>query len=299
MNTDRRTTDRSTRGRRAAAALAAVATAAASLLASAGTAAVATTPEVDIVAVTGLDGGLWVRQSGSPTYEAFGGQLVDAPSIAVGGFSIYFFGVGTDGNVWVRSPQDNWAPFGPAGTECTGASAVVSGTDVAVACRGGDGQAWVAQAAEPQTGLPAATSWRPLGGQVLHGVSIADVSEDGVTPQLLYAAVGTDAQVYVRIEPDPWLLVGGRCTAAAALNEIAAVLGCRGQDGAVWVLENDWGSYGGAIVGKPGLAWHEDGRVHAYVLGADGYVWMRVEGTRGWAPFGGQGRYGVDAVTVV
>lgn len=250
--------------------------------------------DLDVVAVAGSDEKLWVYDSHDRAWSDLGGVLTGTPAIATGNHDLYFFAVGTDNNVWVRTYERDWARYGLAGTNCVGVSAVVSGPMLAVSCRGSDGAAWVTQSREPRSGLPRAGTWRSLGGVVQYGVSVGDASTTASAAQFLYAAVGSDNSIWAD-EGAGWGQIGGQCTGAASLSEFAEALGCRGADGALWVLEDRWRSFGGQIVDKPGVTVHENGVVRAYVTGTGGSIWT--SSGSGWTRLSGASTYGVAVVS--
>jgi hypothetical protein len=272
----------------------------------ASTPAVATpaSDDVDLVAVVGQDNALWVNDGSG--WESLGGYLIDTPAVTVGETQVYYLGLGTDRNVWIRTDDIGWTRFGPTGTRCDGPSAVVSGfggptPTLAVACRGGDGAVWSAHVPDQETGVPTTSSWRYVGGGVKYGVNVSDVQPWVVDdPMFAYTAVGTNDAVWIN-EGGTWYSEGGQCWGPASADEFLEYFGCRGLDGSLWLKQSwregaSWFAFGGKMQGKPAITVHADDSLHAYVLGGDGRVWTRSD-SGSWTLYGGVGRYGVAVLT--
>jgi hypothetical protein len=264
--------------------------------------------------VTGLDNGLWVRYTDSPSWLNLGGTLVDAPSIVVGGAEDYFVGLGSDKNVWIRSVAQGWTRLAPRNTHCNGPSAVISAGQLAVACRGADNALWVGKAPLPATPgtLPFVPGFHTLGGGLRHGVSVSDGST-GAEPDFVYSVVGTDDRPYVRTDESGWdSPTSTLCSSTFTASEFFEVGGCRAFSAALWTFPLDGGdvqSAGGRIVGRPGVAVDADGEAWHYAQGTDGRIWVARQptgpggvpggGAPGpFAPFGGMAKYGVAAVSL-
>jgi hypothetical protein len=285
-----------------AAALLAVPAAATSSAALAATAPVRT----DVVAVTGTDGQLWVRDTAGMPWTPFGGRLVDAPTFVWGYYDDYFIGQGADGNVWIRTWEDDWRPLGPRGTRCAGSSAVVSWKTLAVVCIGGDGALWVGKVSEKQDVVPRISGWSRLGGDLQHGVSVMDVGTEDGEVSFVYVGIGGDDRPWWRSDTTGWLqLSTARCAAPMAASAYGDALACRGTayDGRLRTFhyvsgrENVYAS-SGSVLGRPGVAVDPDGVTRYYFIGADGTLYrvtQRADGTlRDPIRFGGKGIGGVS-----
>ncbi|HVM26254.1 MAG TPA: hypothetical protein VM433_01095 [Mycobacteriales bacterium] len=262
---------------------------------------------VHVVAVTGPDDRLWVRYTNQPSWFNLGGALVDAPAVARGYRADYFVGVGADGNVWIRSLTRGWQPLAPANTRCAGASAVVSGNQLGVACRGGDGALWAGFATLPNNDtLPYVKGFASRGGSFRHGVSISDIA-DSTAARFIYSGVGLDNRPYSRTDNGSWTSgTSATCSASFATSEFYEVGACRdtrsegmlsfpiGQGGTVRPVN-------GRTIGRPGVAVLVDGEARIYALGLDGSIWVArhpaggVPG--GFVRFGGAGKHGISAAS--
>jgi hypothetical protein len=258
----------------------------------------------DLVAVTGRDNALWVRDTGGP-WLSLGGYLIDAPTVVLGQHQVFFVGLGRDHNVWIRSETEWWRRFGPVDTWCLGPSAVVSGTQLGVTCRGGDGAVYAARTADPSTGLPSVGSWQRLGGLVKHGAAVSDFSEDGIAPEFLYSAIGNDDAGWYRFHDTWWVrLFAQKCAGALAASEFGEIWACRAPTGRTTVFWFDEASgniqardIGGLIKGRPAVSVDPDGVYRVYALGGDDRIWRNDNGA-GWHLFGGAGYHGVSAASL-
>lgn len=292
-------------------ALAAVAAAATGVSpASAGTQATVTN-RVDTVAVVGGDDALWVRATTEQGWRGLGGRLVDTPSIVRGKGVDYFVGLGADRNVYVRTLARDWQPLGPKGTVCSGPSAVISISTLAVACRGGDGALWVGKAAVPAGGaLPVVTSFSSRGGALQHGVSVADnadYAQPTPTAAFVYSGVGTNSSPYFRTDEQDWRQITlSQCGGTYSESQYGIAGACQ-LLGSEMTLTLQYSapedqpterSIPGRMRGRPGVSSDPDFVTRYYVVGADGAVWSATRDangtiTSGFTRFGGSAKYGV------
>lgn len=271
------------------------------------------TSGVDTVAVTGTDGGLWIRATDQNGWRNLGGQLTDVPAILKAPGVDYFFGVGTDGNVWVRTLAARWAPYGPGGTRCDGVSAALSGSTIAVACRGTDGALWVDKAALPSGGaLPTGGGFTSLGGALEHEPSVVLDHMDAPQgpPLFVYFGVGLDDDVYSRSDDGGWTALGGPVGGPVGY-------GATQKESYAYQVKGAWQLFTwttpapfdqraqvlpAVMLGKPAVTDAAGGSVaHFYVIGSDGAVWTASRDGSGapatpFTRFGGQALYGVAAV---
>jgi hypothetical protein len=263
----------------------------------------------DFVAVTGTDGAAWARWAVDPDWFPWGGQLVEAPAVVQGPAEFYLLGVGRDGNVWIRTDDAGWWPFGHDGTRCSGASAAAVAGQLVVACRGGDDALWVTTAALPardDAPLPAGRHWRSLGGALQHGVAVAAFRGEGETGfRARYTAVGEDDRPWSRTDAQDWqLLSDHRCGGTIATAAYFQALACRDLGSPalrVWHFPSGTvgALLGGIVTGRPAVTVDATGVADYYALGTDRGVWAARQTADGavdrFRPFGGEGRHGVAA----
>jgi hypothetical protein len=269
-----------------------------------------------LVAVTGSDQQLWLRWSQDPDWFPMAGRLIGAPALVYGPADIYMLGLGEDRNVWIRSFERNWRPFGPEGTHCEGVSAGRSGTTIVAVCRGADGALWQAGTALPLSSggsLPRATDasgtgWRSLGGQIKHGAAVGDWQPDDETqPVSRYVAVGLDDRIWTRTGGSGWEPFSERrCGGVAAVSEHYRALACKALESdelRVWHLPSGtFTDVGGVMSGRVGISVDPNGATRYYVLGQDASVWVtRMEpdgATNPFRFFQGAGQGGLFALNM-
>lgn len=243
----------------------------------------AVTP-VDVLAVVGTNTQLYVKTTDQVGYDNLGGALIDAPGLAVGD-QPYFVGIGTNNNVYVRTYDQGWAPLGPKGTNCSGASVAIVGNAMAVACRGSNGRLYVGKAVADATTsgrLPRITSFQNRGGQLLFGATVG-VNKDA----FYYDVIGTNRLVYEATDTSGLRPVAGSPTCNSSLA-IDAVTGggvaCRAEDGALLVLSNATGQFvkiPGAIVGRPAVSVDDNGTSRYYALGTNRKIYTASQSPTG------------------
>ena len=250
-------------------------------------------------AVTGTDGGLWVRQAGGG-FIGLGGRLSGAPAVVSGpasGAQSVYIGNGTDHNLWVRGTAAGWQPLTSGGAVfcLDNPSATSAGGVLYVACQGGDHQLWHAETAWNGSGLPLvpAAAWAPLGGVLTSGPAVA---VSGGKP--VYFGIGTDGRAWrwsAGWSGTPWVCVGHPAVASDASGNLS--FGCHGGDGQLWFASATGTTFGparplgGNLVDGVGLAVTPNGTI-AYCEGTDGQLWEATVGAGGFWPDGGALVYG-------
>jgi len=265
-------------------------------------------PQTDLVAVTGTDKRLWYTWSYRQDWRPLGGVLVDAPSIAVG-TDVYFVGLGQDNNVWIRSFSRGWQRLGPVGTHCANPVAEVSVDSLGVACLGRDGAIWFSQVTLRSDGtLPVLTGWRSLGGRLLSGPSLVDVTLDDNVPLFWVSAVGGDNRIWETLSRDPkWSTAysashrcGGPVTADYYGGHACRDLSTEGLRIASFG-EGGTSVVPGRVKGRIGITSDAHGTARYYALGHDGTLWTAYYDDGGssaprFTRFSGAGLGGVAAV---
>ena len=251
--------------------------------AAAVTAAAAVAP-VDVLALVGTNTKLYVKTTDQVGYDNLGGSLIDAPGLAVGD-QPYFVGIGANNNVYVRTYDQGWAPLGPKGTNCSGASVAIAGNTMAVACRGSNGRLYVGKAVADATTsgrLPRITSFQNRGGQLLFGATVG-VNKDA----FYYDVIGTNHLVYEATDTSGLRLVTGspRCSSSLAIDVVTGGgVACRSEDGALLVLSNATDQFikiPGAIVGRPAVSVDDDGTSRYYALGTNRKIYTASQSPTG------------------
>ncbi|MCA1695923.1 MAG: alkaline phosphatase family protein, partial [Actinobacteria bacterium] len=229
------------------------------------------------VGVRGTDGALWVNRGNY--YEARGGQLLDAPALAVVNGAMAYVVVGTDHQLYIRSDAETWRRLSSSYTYCNANPAItVNGTTFIVACKGGDGALWVSQTGLTGSGLPVVGGFSSLGGRLNAGPAVAVVNNE-----LTFLVTGTDQRVSVRTltagySGTSWFCVGHP---AVASNGGQAYFACNGTDGQLWYSQNSgsgWGGTfpaGGRVLGGVGIA-AGPSAADIYVEGVDYQGWHTV-----------------------
>lgn len=240
------------------------------------------TAESALLAVTGTDGQLWTRQDSQP-FASFGGQLVGAPAVvAIPGSSgsvptPLFLGIGTDRNVYVRTPTNAWQALSTTPVACIDSLGALVTTSsgaqtLTVACEGTDAALYYAQTTLVSSALPVVTRWTNLGGVLSAGPAVA--APGG---RVTFYVVGSDGLVYVRDTTSNYVAMSYRCTGhpAVAVQGSNQYFACDGRDGALWYAINTgvgWPaatSAGGVVTGGPGIAATTNQAV-LYAEGSDG-----------------------------
>ena len=259
----------------------------------------------DVTAVTGTDNQLWLRFGDDRPWTPGGGRLVESPVVVAADGGGFVLGVGADHNVWYRSVlSPSWAPLGPEGTSCSGASAVVSAGVLAVVCRGSDGGAWVGRTTVGWGTLSRLSGWSPLRGSVRYGVAVSDVSSTGTGPRFLYSAVGTDDRPWQRGDSGGWTqLSSQRCGGDLGAEERGKAFACRDlatEALRTFAADGTTTTLGGRVTGRPAVTTRPQEATRFYALGLDRSVWYaerRLDGmSRPFTAFGGAGTGGVSAV---
>ena len=256
----------------------------------------------DGLAATAPDGALYSTPSMGTGFAFQGGRLKEAPAMAASAQTVYYVGVGLTGALHVRTDRLGWRALGPAGMRCSGISAAVAGSTLAVACRGEDDRLRVGKAALVPGRLPVISRFADRGGALTYGTSTG-VRAGAFT----YTVVGTDHALYETGDTGRFRRLPGslRCSGTPARDSFTSLgLACRASSGALQVLrDRTTGAYDtlpGQLVGRPGLAVEPSGSARYYVLGTNGKIYVATDtpGSRatGFRATGNSlWRYGVSA----
>ena len=238
-----------------------------------------------LVAVTGTDNALWVKQDGG-SLTSLGGALSAAPAVVfvpVGNGQPpvpVYLGVASDHRVWVRMPALGWQLLSSTAQCLDNVAAAVSGpvggTTLTVACQGTDHALYYAQTSVAPTSLPSIGSWTGLGGILTAGPAVASV---GGT--ITFFVTGLGGALFSRTVTTGYVpIVGAMCSGhpAAAMLGSTAYLACQGGDHALWYSVNTgsgWGAFqsaGGQIQDGPGIA-ATASSVTMFVTGTNGVLY--------------------------
>lgn len=294
--------------------LAAVALGAAgAMAASVPTVASAASSELNVIAVTGPNHALYMRTSAAlpEGYRKLGGYLVDEPAVVHDSRdgSNYYLGRGSNDNVYYRSDSQGFVPLSPA-VACIEPAAALSGSTLAIACKGRNGSLYSIKTTL-SGGRLTVDSVSNYGGALQYGPAVAATGDP--TDPFDYAVVGTNNKLYFRSDATGYDNSGYTCTDSPAIAENAngGLAACADDKkelfyfGAFGPSPTDptaFGSAGGQVVGRPGIALHRDNSADVYVLGTNGSVYRTTvtpDSTGGrstrFVLVGGQGLGGVAA----
>jgi hypothetical protein len=253
-------------------------------------------------AVAGADASAWVSSSGGQ-FAPLSGILTGAPAVISlpGASNHLIIAAGADHDVWVYSEGFGWEPFSRAPVYCLdNPAAAMVGSNLLVACQGGDHSLWYAQV-PVTTSVPPLGAWSSLGGALGAGPAVAPVGG-----QALFAVVDPSGAPWMRTIAGPYSSTPWRCVGHPALVTSGATnyFACHGLDGALWWATwsvSGWGSAtraGGVVVDGVGLAPVPAGAATAYIEGSDSSVWqisLTPGGSGGFARYGGLVRFGVGS----
>jgi hypothetical protein len=247
-----------------------------------------------VMAYTGTDHTVQVKDLANGVTFNVGGNLTAAPALAPSGSDLLIFGPGTNHQLYYKSCTlagacSGWVSLG--GSITSKAGAVFQGPNVAdysVFARGGNGAVFY------RTHTTAGwAGWKSLGGNTLAGTGPAAADLNGV----YVLVVGTNKQLYLE---GPGVTgfnpVGGQTTSSPGLAATAAPSG--GQAALVGVARgtNNVGYYHRFLSNSPG--WHSMGgnfssgltvanqagttTTTTFGLGSDSQVYA---GTQSWATY--------------
>lgn len=211
-----------------------------------------------MVFYTAGDRSVWMKNLSTGAYTPAGGQLVSAPQAMADGASVFVFGQGTDGQLWVNSCNlfgscGSWLSLG--GDITSKPAAVFYGpspADYSVYARGSDGSLWGRNHTTAGWG-----GWYDIGGNLLAGTGPAASFIDGT----YVLVVGTNHELYIE---GPGVTgfnpAGGSTTSTPALTALPAAQGqpaalvgfARGTDNAGYYhrflsTSPGWHSMGGSL----------------------------------------------------
>jgi hypothetical protein len=242
--------------------------------------------------VRGGDGAAWAASGNDSVARVFGGgffslaggilgspAVVSVPlpaAVPAGPGTPYYIATGGDHNLWVRSEALSWQPLSTVPLNCLGSPGATSvyghaagAVILVVACEGGDGALWFAQAqvTSNPAQLPTLGAFQSLGGVIASAPAIAAVLPAPDVPnELTFFATAPTGRVWTRTlasgwSGTPWGCVDRPAAASVVLsNSTLAAFACQGPDQAVWQTVNPgtgWAqatSLGGGILGGPGIA---------------------------------------------
>jgi hypothetical protein len=208
-----------------------------------------------VMAYTGTDHTVVVKNLANGTAFNIGGNLIAAPALAPSGSDVVIFGPGSNHAMFYKvctltGTCSGWVSLG--GSVTSKAGAVFQGPNVAdysVYARGGNGAVW------GRTHTTAGWSaWQSYGGNLLAGTGPAAADLNGT----YLLAVGTNKQLYLaHAGVTGFGAVGGQTTASPGLAATAAPAG--GQAALVGVARgtNNVGYYHRFLSNSPG--WHSLG----------------------------------------
>jgi peptidoglycan/xylan/chitin deacetylase (PgdA/CDA1 family) len=186
-------------------------------------------------------------------WRSLGGALLFAPAVKVINGEPYYFGIGTDRNVWVRTDRLGWQKFGPAGTNCASSPGVTfSGGRLYLGCSGPDRRLWETSSTVTPGTLPYVTGFSNFGGIISSAPAVAAVASN--VTFFVNAPGGT---VYTRTLPAGWTATGWRCVsppaAAQSTGGTAATFACIGTDHNLWYAPytTSHGWYSASSLGAP------------------------------------------------
>ncbi len=122
---------------------AAAAAVAALVVVAGGQGAQAVVPEGTVLAVTGTNRALYVRDGGETRWTNLGGQLLSAPAVASWGGVTHYVATGTNQVLYHRTDTTAWHRLAPA--FCTDVSATAADGVVYLSCRGANAALYTAQ----------------------------------------------------------------------------------------------------------------------------------------------------------
>ena len=189
-------------------------------------------PAADVAAATGTDRAL-ISNEGL-RWRNLGGTLLFAPAVKVINGEPYYFGIGADRNVWVRTDRLGWQKFGPSGTRCASSPGVTfSGGRLYLACTGPDRQLWEASSTVTPGTLPHVTGFSNLGGIIASAPAVA-----GVGSNVTFFADAPGGTVYTRTPSTGWTATGWHCAsppaAAQSASATSATFACVSADRSLW-----------------------------------------------------------------
>ncbi len=205
----------------------------------------------DVAAAAGKDRAL-ISNEGQG-WRNLGGALLFAPAVKVINGEPYYFGIGTDRNVWVRTDRLGWRKFGPSWTNCASSPGVTfSGGRLYLACTGPDRQLWEASSTVTPGTLPYVTGFSNFGGIIASAPAVAALGS-----KVTFFAKGREGTVYTRTPSTGWAATGWRCVsppaAAQSTSATGATFACIGTDRNLWYAPytTSHGWYAASSLGPP------------------------------------------------
>jgi hypothetical protein len=267
-------------------------------------------PNPVLITAAGSDNALW-QQKDLGGWNSLGGYLVAAPAVVSvpngGAGAPLYIGLGGDHDLWVRTASQPWRPLDDSPVYCIdNPAAVISGTNLVVACQGGDHALYTVKAPVIPNVPPvlARATWQGHGGILTAGPAAAFVVGRGAFDIMV---VGGDKQVW-EWNSNSYSATGFYCSGHPALatdSGNTSYFACRGLDGALWWSQpsgaTTWSpatSLGGQVVDGPAIAANLAGPTF-YVQGVDGVLYERGSGpSRPYVNDGGSIKFGTGAAAL-
>ena len=246
-----------------------------------------------LLAYTGTNGAVYLRNEVTGDVTGLGGQLIGGPAVVQAGTGLAVLGRGTDNALWwihqaVGGTWSRWQSLGGVITAQPGAATGVTVRfgPLTVFARGTDGALWYRMQAQGGGW----STWQFLGGKLLPGTGPAAVNADG---GLTVAVTGTDHHVWLfgpmGMQVYGFLDFGGRTSSTPGITSLPGIMApqlvvfARGTDSALWYNDSAvpignpgaWTSLGGRLTSGPAAATVPGGKTYVFVLGTDNLPWMR------------------------
>jgi hypothetical protein len=244
-----------------------------------------------LLAYTGTDGAVYLRNVTNGVVTGLGGRLIGGPAVVQTPTGLAVFGRGTDNALWwthqvTSLVWSSWQSLGGVITSAPAAAAgatVGSGPLVALA-RGSNGALWARVQATNGTW----SGWHSLGGVLLSGTGPAAVTALG---NLVIAVTGTNHHVWLYgplgMQVFGFIDFGGVTSSTPGITATSVPVGvpvfARGTDNALWYKVSalpvgnpaGWTSLGGRLTSGPAAATVRGGKTYVFALGTDNLPWMR------------------------
>ena len=246
-----------------------------------------------LLAYTGTNSAVYLRNEVTGGMTGLGGQLIGGPAVVQAATGLAVFGRGADNALWwthqaAGGTWSRWQSLGGVITAQPGAAAGMTAGfgPLAVLARGTDGALWY----RVQASGGGWSAWKSLGGRLLPGTGPAAVNADG---GLAVAVTGTDHHVWLfgpmGMQVYGFLDFGGRTDSTPGITSLPGIMApqlvvfARGTDSALWYKGSavpignpgGWTSLGGRLAMGPTAAAVPGGKTYVFVLGTDSLPWMR------------------------
>ena len=225
-----------------------------------------------VMAYTGTDGSVWVKDVTTGVYTPAGGHLTAGPALVASGPAVVVFGPGTDHALWMTicgldaSSCSGWTSLGGKITSKAGTVFRGPGVgDYSVYARGTNGAVWGRDHSSTTGWGP----WYTAGGNLYGGTGPSAAFISGSINLLV---TGTNKELYVAVLGGSWTPTGGYSTSTPALTTITgALVGfARGTNNVAYYhrflsSSPGWSSMGGVF--SSGLAAFSNGTTDTATFG--------------------------------